>query len=343
MRLLSGARPISLDPDLDPAERARILEAAMAERASLGPPRRGTWWGSPRPRPALGLGAIAVALAIVLLAVHLAPAAPKVAPRTPAPPGSIRWTENTQPAQDVLLAAARQVEATPTRTSGRYWHTTVRIGGFVSPGLPPSTGGVSAHPPPGAFQTDRWVAASVSDTTWFSGGYASTAKPSPRPADPYDWGARRFEVEGRALTISDLQQLPTDPAGLRAFLLQPYANVTWNTPADLTYRLFSQLFELSLAPVTPAVRAAAFRVLAGMPGAHALGHVADALGRIGVGVGVTQGSEEHQLVIAPSTGSVLGTQDVAVKSAAGGAPTMSGTIGLYQVIVESGWTDAVSP
>ena len=83
--------------------------------------------------------------------------------------------------------------------------------------------------------------------------YDAERMPAPRtqPADPNDWGARRFDVEGRALTFGELQQLPTAPAALKTFLLEPYANVAWKTPADLTYRLFTQVSELSAAPVWP--------------------------------------------------------------------------------------------
>jgi hypothetical protein len=71
--------------------------------------------------------------------------------------------------------------------------------------------------------------------------------------------------------------------------------------------------------------------------------VKDILGRNGVGVAISEGAIEHQLIIDPTTGSVLDLHDVAVKTAVR-TPSMKPAPYIpYQAILLSGWTDAVIP
>src|SRR5215471_11913660 len=303
---------------------------------------RGRRTGQSRPllRPLLGLGLGTVAIAMVAIVVlEVLPAVGQ------------HHTEVTLQPKDIMLTAARHAEAAPI-TNGRYWHTAIRMNivRVLSPSdAPPGlrvipAGGLRTDTAADVTTRERWVAASESDTTWFSTQFSAASKPLLRQADPNDWGARRFGLEGRMLTLTELQQLPTEPNALRAFLLTPYPEeYRRSNPVQLNLRLFGQAFELALAPVRPGVRAAAFRIMAELPGSRSLGHLVDAVGRSGVGVGITEAGTEHQLIIDPKTWSVIDLQDVAVKAAASNTSAEPGHHIRYQAILASGWTEAVSP
>jgi hypothetical protein len=190
------------------------------------------------------------------------------------------------------------------------------------------------------MQVDRWVASSPSDATWFGFSFSSSCAssgPALHKADPRDWGQRRFDVEGRDLTITELARLPADPAALRAFLLAPYpASYQQSHPVQLVQRLFGEAADLTAAPVQPAVRAAVYRLLAGLPGIEVLGPVRDAIGRTGTALAIPDGQVLHELIIDPRTGAVLDTQDV---TRAHGQTTIIS----YDAILVSGWTDTVTP
>jgi hypothetical protein len=89
-----------------------------------------------------------------------------------------------------------------------------------------------------------------------------------------------------------------------------------------TAYVLRQAAGLITMPVKPAVRAAAYRVMAEMPGVRGLGRVTDPLGREGVGFtfpGTPQtplGSVEQRLVVDPSTGAMLSEQLVLVEPSA---------------------------
>ena len=72
-------------------------------------------------------------------------------------------------------------------------------------------------------------------------------------------------------------------------------------------------------PVSTAVRAAAFRLLADMPGVRSLGQVTDPLGRQGVAVAIPYPREELRVIFDPATGThlanVMSTGYVAVTAA----------------------------
>jgi hypothetical protein len=216
--------------------------------------------------------------------------------------------------------------------NGRYFHTTIRVlepGGAATPGA-------SATKLQG-IQTSRWVARSAGEASWVSILVLPSGFRQTHPLGSADVGARTFDVEGRGLTFEDLQKLPIDSTALMAFLLAPYPPDYQRThPVELAQRLFGEAFDLAVAPVAPVVRAAAFDLLAGLPGIVDLGSVRDSLGRRGIAIAIPQGNIQHQLIIDPSTGAVLEMRDV---SFAGGHSHIT----LDNILVQSGWTDTVAP
>lgn len=358
--LLRAARPDDLD-DVDQATRDRVFRKACLTAGS-SPAPCGTAGVRRAGLAALGAGAVAVAVAAgwVLIA---GPVAGWHQSRLSARAGG-------ESAAVILLTAAADVQQARTAPTGRYWHTSVRTGGIggLSARLPgtrtartaasgcrcstPSliwrarSGLWSARPPgtprPAAhslvvqwMQLDRWVASTPSDATWFAFTTSAAGHPVPRKADRADSGQWSFDVEGRALTMTQLARLPTSPAALRAFLLAPYpADYQHSRPAQLEQRLFGEAADLTLAPVDPAVRAAVYRLLAGLPGIEVLGPAGDAVGRHGTAIAVPDGDVLHELIIDPRTGAVLDTQDV---TRAHGHTA----IVFYNAILTSGWSSAL--
>lgn len=133
--------------------------------------------------------------------------------------------------------------------------------------------------------------------------------------------------------------LPADPARLRAVFLahpQPGAKGRNNVIAA------GALTVMNADSVRPAVRAAAFRVLAGLPGVRMRPGVTDPEGQTGTAVwqdswiGAYLRYETTFVIIDPQTGNVLGSETVAQTPVAGAAP---GTVLFYSATTSARWTN----
>ena len=245
--------------------------------------------------------AIALLLTLMLLPLGLAPAPTAGQAKKAVPDNAVSAlpAPSEAPVASAVGMAAPSLSAAPgVVTPKRWWHWRIASG-------------------PGT--TERWVASSPKDTTYIGGGLA------PRPADPADWGARRFMVEGRAFTFEELQRLPTDTSGMSAFLWQPY-----NTGA-FTPRVFGEALDLAIAPVSPAVRAAAYRAIAARPEVQYAGTLKDGLGREGIGLIYNTGGTQYQLIVDRTTGAALGDRAL---GAGPSAVTFSNTVAVAE------WTDS---
>jgi hypothetical protein len=115
-------------------------------------------------------------------------------------------------------------------------------------------------------------------------------------------------------TSAQLQSLPADPGKLRALLSR---NSGEKQVTD------ERLFDLSInlvmsSPITPQVRAAVFRMLAGLKTVRSIGSVQDAMGRNGQGVGInitapTGGVSEMRFIFDPKSGAALAIEDIVIK------------------------------
>jgi hypothetical protein len=102
-------------------------------------------------------------------------------------------------------------------------------------------------------------------------------------------------------TYADLAKIPTDPAGLRAYLDKQYPNGPLRG-AEL-------LLEANLVP--PALSSAIYRLLADEPGLTVDPDVSDAAGRPGVGVGQTDRTGVlHELIFDRDRLSLIGSRQV---------------------------------
>jgi len=371
MRLLAEARPAALDPDAGAS--ARVLAAVMARAAAQPRPAP----ARVRRRAALALGGATAAIAaglLALLALQVVPASiPARVPVPAAPPATS--------ARDVLLAAAQRPATGPA--SGRYWRETTRTSSVLQTGE-----GAGAFLVEIGTQVDEWFAASASDRSWFIsqslGGHPLTAadeaawrragspdrfdvrvdkvgtvatatydaRPGQPTGVPIDRQSGVFDLGRPGVSLTELQQLPTDPSALRARLVElrrrgdPAAAT--DAPKDVDPWLFQAAGSLLGAPVSPEVRSAALRLLADLPGVTNAGQVTDPLGRTGTAVAMTgtdplSGTVQRQLVIEPATGRLLASQTIVERPGTAEPWARPGLRISSVTTVQAGWTDETPP
>jgi hypothetical protein len=145
------------------------------------------------------------------------------------------------------------------------------------------------------------------------------------------------------------QSLPADPAKLKAALLTGLAGPSdlgvkrIERQAGLSYRqfqdenLFWNMVSLLEEPISPAVRATAFRVFAEIPGARTKPGMRDPRGRLGTAVwwGRLDGQQTGFIIIDPATTMLLAEEGFAGKPAWVYKP---GTLTQYHLWLGAGWT-----
>ncbi|MEU6792874.1 CU044_5270 family protein [Nonomuraea wenchangensis] len=373
---LRAARPAHLgDRPVD--ERTRAAELAYA----MSRPRQGERRRRPAFRPAWGLAlAGAVAAAVTAAAVVL----PGGGATPPPHPPAVAETENAPAvaekthlsAREVLLAAAanagRQAE-----TEGDWWHTatvtrtlfTVAGGGYRvesrsrdetwtprSPGGEQWSRGQSLGAAP-ATETDQRAWEAAGSPAEFEikvpgkrGALTMPAAPGKVRTDhsPLVDGDKVFWL-GRNVTMKDLRGLPDEPEALRAWLLRSYEG--HDTESDgVPMASDVWLFKVSAGlitdmPVTPQVRGAAFRMLAGLDTVEVTEDVTDAEGRTGTAVSIEERIRggavlRNRLVFDEATGRGLANENVVVKPGGLQAGLEPGSVFNSVAVLEAGWTAA---
>ena len=224
-------------------------------------------------------------------------------------------------ARTVLLAAATAAESAPT--SGAYWH----VRSLSRTTLPRRFGhGANRYRLERTSVTETWTThqgrtwlgrrewvrpkTQADEAAWrrdgapssWCSGYTDTNPPqpiclrtAPGIASVTRFGQDRFTVtEQQRLTFGQLQRLPRDPSALRAWLVGVARHdLDASAGSDvIDLNVESELSNLLVdTPVPPAVRAAAFRALAGMPHVSAIGPTHDQLGRAGIGIRIALGGK----------------------------------------------------
>ncbi|MCO6011164.1 CU044_5270 family protein [Actinoallomurus purpureus] len=247
-------------------------------RVEREPQRRRIRWAL----PGFGLVAAGAAAAIALTVT----ASPSGAPR---PGSSHSETSRWSSGREVLLAAAYKAEAAPP-TSGKYWHVRyldiIKVQGRSVPG-----GGKSVQ--------EFWYGM---DGAFVSGGRSLTTGKGGLHKEKFPRAT--FELTDQKITLTELSKLPTDPQKLKEWALADSRRhgAPKERPADTNSFATNDLTELLyLAPVSPKVRAAAFRALALMPDVKGLGALKDARGRVGQGIAISG----ERYIIDPDTGFLL--------------------------------------
>ena len=140
--------------------------------------------------------------------------------------------------------------------------------------------------------------------------------------------------------------MPTDPQAL----LRTLESGAYGAPNDPA-AAFSAVGELLQDPkdTSAALRSALYQAAALIPGTEALGTIADHAGQQGQGIGLTKNGVRSELIVDPSSGQLLGTEDVALDpSAASDALIQSarvvpaGTVVSWWSVVDSGIVTSVS-
>lgn len=388
---LRAARPAHLgEAPVDERTRAAELSYAMSQprqaRARRSARRR------TRPVWGVSLaGAVAVAAAAVVVtgtggstppAPDVTLPAPTRSTATPSTP-STAAPKVTLSAREVLLAAAENADRQPNRTAA-YWHTAsvsrtlykAVHGGYLVWDRSRIEGWT-----PRATGTDQWSstqtldarpATEADEAAWRQAGSPTeiaveipaksdeiTLSTSPRPAEtghaPLTDGDKVFWL-GRNVTMKDLRGLPSDPGELKAWLLRSYGGHSTESSSDpMSADIW--LFTVSAGlitdmPVTPQVRGAAFRMLAGLDTVEVIENVTDAEGRQGTAVAIKQkvkkkapakkydGVLENRLIFDQATGRALANESVVVKPGGYQAAFEPGTVWNSTAVLEAGWTDS---
>ncbi|WP_319056952.1 CU044_5270 family protein [Streptomyces europaeiscabiei] len=382
MKVLAGARPDELDPSRladSPRQRAdlaRILAGATDGRAArFRVP--GRLRGGIRPFGTVAALAAVAASAVVVSSLDRDPlgVSPGVPPQSSAAagPGSSMSDGRLE-----LLSAAKKAET--SAGEGTYWQTFTRsedvnvvsaAGGkgrlFAvrdtgtaewSVGVRPGTrslmvSGLDAVTAPRTKEDEaRWRAAGSPETmeAEVTGneqggtlGYTMGAgRPTVMRTDDDD---KIYALGSRNASYQDLLELPSGSAELRRELERRHGEDSGAEISDRTAYVLRQATDLITMPVKPAVRAAAYRVLAEQPGVRGLGSVTDPLGREGVGVAfpgtdeTPLGTVEQRVVVDPSTGELLCEQLVLVEPSARAreAGLDAGTTVNYTATTRMGW------
>jgi hypothetical protein len=154
-------------------------------------------------------------------------------------------------------------------------------------------------------------------------------------------------VGGNNVNYAYLRNLPSDTAGLSTLLDQLYTQENGKEITGKTAWTLNQASNLITMPVSSAVRAAAYRIIAGLPGITSLGRVTDPLGRTGVGVALPVfepgdlGTVREELIVDPTTNSLLSDQEVIVtpSALATSVGLTAGTPIIYTATTHTGWAD----
>ncbi len=346
----AGSAPVVTDAEVS-ADLARARRAARRRRFT-----------------GVGVTAVAAAVAIGALAVPLvlspgsgpAVSAPPGAGSAPGPVAELS-------AGQVLLVAAAHEEKTEA-TTGAYFRVrkvqsrewTVMPGKIVCCGSQPAG--------PGGYKlrelvvTETWTGLK-GGTGWLGTRSLGAAPATPadeaawrRAGSPSSWntgpadtqegkdrilsskpgeatffelrdGADRYLALGLNATLDDVLALPSTSDELRARLLK----VASGTAPDASQvSALAQISSglLSDTPALPKVRAATYRLLAGLPGATVKHNVVDLAGRTGTAVGFSFPAYQLklQLIIDPRTGKLLSSSHTGGKNG-------------DNTVLLSGWTD----
>jgi hypothetical protein len=304
----------------------------------------------------------------------------------------------------ILLTAARQVARATQPVPERYWVTSgiagnfLRVGPAADPyllldesqvqnwaarspkdGSPNFAKQLGAAPVSAAdraaWQRDgsptEWNYVGQSDGLADAQGYTSglllslSMAGDPMTSLDAGYGAQQFPVGAKALTLAQLQALPADPAKLRKLILAGGVAPGETPSAFLLDGVVAPILEM---PVTPAVRAALYEMLAGMPGIQSLGEVTDPAGRQGEAVSYTAKYQDcgqastraaggyatagplfsscttqEILIIDPATGLPLAEELRYVGVPAGQQWTAPDQLFSYEIFGPSHWTDANRP
>lgn len=324
-----------------------------------------------------GLAVATVALVAAALAIPIL-APPEQAVRQGTGASAAGQQRRPSGAREYLLAAAHGARRLPT-PGGAYHYEAIRTSEVRTFGTGGKLGSGPAYTVELSQVTRSWTGRSRSRSVttrsqprfltdldranWRRSGAPALMVGAPpgkaAPPGPYVNDLDQpttYPLGDESLTEEQLRRLPEDPARLAARLRaavrtqldrqhRPPAGGEPRTdaadqPPSAEALLFDAAAQLLSWPVTSAVRAAAFTIMAGVDGARLLGAVTDPVGRRGTGVAFPENrAGERVYVFDEATTRLLASQYVTRDPAAAGVRVPPGTAILTLVWVESGRTD----
>jgi hypothetical protein len=160
-----------------------------------------------------------------------------------------------------------------------------------------------------------------------------------------DLGTNRISDESfpandpQSLYYLDLSGLPTDAAGLRAKI--EAREIVGGPPGDAeTFTIIGDMLRETYA--SPELRAALYRVAAGLDGVELVGETEDPVGRAGIAVAYTHHGQRHELIFDPRTSALLGERYVVTDPSKGGFDVPARTVVGWAAYLSSGIVDSTS-
>jgi hypothetical protein len=264
------------------------------------------------------------------------------------------------PAYAVLMAVAQEAET--TTGTGRFWHAQ---GEAVQTLYRDHHGHryqlFASNPTESWIPTDRRDGIAVSGQAppgvtlkpvSAADAAAYHADGSPQPNENAAAGIQVPDIPngpnlaGQTIYEGDPAQLPTDPARMRMTVLEWMRDhdAMPTHPDAFLFREGAKLLDAGKRPLAPPIRAAIYRMLAGLPGVRSLGRVSDPLGRPALGVAMTEhtsayGILDWQLLIQPSSDSIMATRTVVLRHGARNPRATPGSTQYLELWRTAGWTD----
>jgi hypothetical protein len=294
---------------LDPAARER-MDAAIDRLLAIERPPRALRAAGARYRSI----AVAGTAATIALAVGLA-ALPSGGSHNPVAP---------EPASAAV--ALRQLAATAAQgptPDGRYVYVHSRS---YTTHMRPRADGHGTFATVVPTDAEIWVARNGSESIarhhelWDQATYpnnqdrddaAAAAGPLSRPPDDGQ-ALRSTDTKVAGFTVAELRALPTDPAALRTRLER--AELGYDSPSPVV-TVTGMVLGSPLTP--PAVRAAAFTVLRGLPGATLVAGATDPTGRSGEAIEFDSPAWRTMFIFDPKTSNLIATRSTGKKELPG--------------------------
>ncbi|MGI5232335.1 CU044_5270 family protein [Actinoallomurus sp. CA-142502] len=337
---------------------AHKVAAARARLDRLSRPSRRRLFGGSRLLPfGLGLAAAATAVTLTVLSAGTGPE-----------------SETDQDSGRRLLLAAAEKTGHQPQPNGRYWHVRIQVSDLLLFGTQSNPYWIKTHD-----RLEYWMARDPEKPGWDLTQHLGAEPASPadaaawrRAGSPSPFENKRlpdFHAEvtpgpgkatleqsdpnleiltGRPFSLRQVFALPARSDELEATIrdyLSRQAEHNGEDPPD-DARIFDFGSELLVrAPLTPQVRAATYRMLAGLHGVKKAGAAKDEAGRWGTAIAIGGGTDkdgnhvpQFRLIIDPSTGQALADQTVVQKSDTK-VPAKPGAAFTSFTMLESGWTD----
>ncbi|MEV7794097.1 CU044_5270 family protein [Streptomyces sp. NPDC087512] len=381
MRRLADARPGHLDPDrpVDPEVRRTELPDVMRRTGEppVTPGKRGRGRGGVRPAWSVALAGAVAVTAAALVVTTAGP--PGLGTRPGAGAAAPDFSESR-----ILLAAASDVEKTRATSGAYWYQEerfgalrrvpgkdyTLDVRTESKTWLAKGTGKrdrrwtlhVDAGARPATPADEQAWRADGSPKRWDLMDYDQARRGDRREGDDprpeiVTWdGAGEFAGDapggtadtvsaGAEIGLAELESLPTDPGRLRE-RLEEIVDEQYNAPPHILEELLGETAE-NLAvelPVSPRLRAAAYRVRASLPGVRDIGEVTDRSGRRGYAVEISNprpgGEGKRRLIFDKETGLPLSGELYATSAGDGHRP---GELVGYTLYTAMGWTDQAPP